>query len=518
MLSQARPDPSVGLTLTEIVKSYGNTRALRGVSLEFRPGEVHTILGENGSGKSTLVKILSGTVVNDSGTITRGEQPVDCSSPASSLRSGIATAFQELTVLPSLTVAENIFLDRYPHNRIGTINRRALESRTAQFLEAHGFELPPKASCRDLTLAQLQLVEVARAIARQPSTLILDEATSALDSPEARQVMKVCRGLAAAGTAVLFVSHRLDEVLEISDRVSTLIDGRIGSTRDAKGITHDILLDELLGKRKIIDLVPDTGDAVSARPRRTVSSTVRARFSIPASAGFREDIAFDLHEGEILGLAGLQGHGQKQVLRIIGGDLPARGAAREIDGEAVNARSPRDTISNGIYYIPEERKVEGIVSGHAIAANMVLSCLPRLSRYGWLMRSVERRFSNDMAIRLGVRLHSLRDSIDSLSGGNQQKVILGRGLLSRPKVLLLDDSMRGIDVRSKDEIYRLLEELTDSGLSVIVNSTEIPELIALCPRVLVFHDHAVSAELVGSDVSEANILRGIFGRSAEKAA
>jgi len=507
-----------GLTLTDITKTYGQTRALRGVSLALRPGEVHTILGENGSGKSTMVKILSGTVANDSGTITRGGQPVSCASPATSLQSGIATAFQELTVLTSLTVAENIYLDRYPRTWIGTVNRRSLERMTAQFLDEHGLMLDPRASCRDLTLAQLQLVEVARAIARKPSTLILDEATSALDAPEARQVMTLCRTLAEEGATVLFVSHRLDEVLEVSDRVSTLIDGRIGSTRDAKDISHDALLDELLGKRESVGAVSAAGESAPARARRTPRSEVCATFSIPASAGFREDIEIELHEGEVLGVAGLQGHGQKRMLRILGGDLPDRDTVRKVNGTKLHIRSPRDSIAQGIYYIPEERKVEGIITAHSIAANMVLSYLPKLSRFGWLVRSVERRLSRDTVIRLGVRLNSLRDSIDSLSGGNQQKVILGRGLLTKPKVLLLDDSMRGIDVRSKNEIYRLLEDLSESGMAIILNSTEIPEVISLSDRVLVFHDQAIFAELSGAEVDEANILRAMFGRPKEHAA
>jgi ABC-type sugar transport system ATPase subunit len=505
-----------GLTLTSVTKSYGQTRALRGVTLEFARGEVHTLLGENGSGKSTLVKILSGAVGIDSGTIHLDGRPLVFGAPSDSLRSGIATAFQELTVLPALTVAENVFLNRYPRRWNATIDVKALNQRTGELFAEFGLDLPAAAPCRELSLAQLQLVEVARAVARRPRILILDEATSALDAPEAQQVMTICRKVSADGATVIFVSHRLDEVLNISDRVSTLVDGRIGSTREGTSISHDGLLNELVGHRDAIDVAEVTGEARASGAIRQPGSEVRARFEIPASAGFRHDVHFELYRGEILGLAGLQGHGQKRVLRILGGDLPNQGAVQVIDGQAVRSRSPREAIAGGVYYIAEERKVEGILSGHSISTNMTLSSLDRLSRFGWIRRAAERRVARQTTARLGVRLHSLRDAIDSLSGGNQQKIVLGRGLLSRPKVLLLDDSMRGIDVRAKDEIYRLLTDLADEGTSIILNSTEIPELTALCSRVLVFHDQAIVAELQAGDVNEASILRAMFGRTEER--
>jgi ABC-type sugar transport system ATPase subunit len=507
-----------GLTLTSVTKSYGQTKALRGVSLGFSPGEVHTLLGENGSGKSTLVKILSGVVGIDSGTIHLGGDPLVFAAPSDSLRSGIATAFQELTILPSLTVAENVFLNRYPRRWSATIAVKALNRQADQLFAELGLDLPAGTHCRELSLAQLQLVEVARAVARRPRILILDEATSALDAPEARQVMAICRSVAAAGTTVIFVSHRLDEVLEVSDRVSTLVDGRIGSTREGASISHDDLLDELLGHREAIDVAELTSGAKARQPARLAHAEVRARFEVPASAGFRHDLQIQLRRGEILGLAGLQGHGQKRVLRILGGDLPHHGTHHAVDGQVVRARTPREAIANGVYYIPEERKVEGILTGHSISTNMTLSSLRRVARFGWIRRTVERQLSKETAARLGVRLRSLRDAIDSLSGGNQQKVVLGRGLLSQPKVLLLDDSMRGIDVRAKDEIYRLLADLADEGTSIILNSTEIPELTALCSRVLVFHDQGIFAELEAAEVSESNILRAMFGRTEGRTA
>ena len=506
------------LVLKSLAKSYGATRALRDVSIEFEPGEIHTILGENGSGKSTLVKILSGTAGRDAGEIVLDGRALSCASPQASIGDGIATVYQELTILPSLSVAENVWLGNFPRTRTGVVDKRELNRRCASFFDELGLDLDPAESAARLSLAQLQLVEFARACAREPRVLILDEATSALDKPEAELLISNSRSLAKQGTTVLFVSHRLDEVIGVSDRISTLVDGHIVSTARADSISREELLNELLGHNvagvgEIVKSTEKLADrVVSTRPQQADSEPPLFECVIPASAGYRHDVRLQARKGEIVGLAGLQGHGQKQALRIIGGDVSPSGVTRTVNGRAVSARTPREAIAAGIYYIPEERKVEGILAGHPVADNVVLSSLGRVSRWGLVRRSAESRLAKATCERLGVRLTTVRQPIESLSGGNQQKVVLGRGLLSDPKVLLLDDSMRGIDVRAKNEIYRLLLDYIGSGATVILNSTEIPELIQLCSRVIVFHDHAVSAELVGDEVVESAVLHAMFGQ------
>lgn len=505
------------LVLENVSKSYGNTRALRDVSLSLNEGEIHTILGENGSGKSTLVKILSGIAAKDSGTIVLDGATISCASPAASRADGIATVFQELTFVPSLTVAENVFLGDYERHWSGVLESRKLNRRCEELMDELNLELDGRASASELSLAQLQLAEFARGYARRPRLLILDEATSALDQPEATALIANLRNLAKRGTTVLFVSHRLDEVIEVSDRISTLVDGRIVSTRRADAVSREGLLNELLGNTvaSVRDIVQETAAILEGAVHE---GAALFECEIPGSAGFRSDIRISARRGEIVGLAGLQGHGQKRALRIIGGDLPAPGIVRSLDGQRVTGHSPRDAIASGIYYIPEERKIEGIISGHSVAANLVLSSLPLVSRWGWLRNAMEYRVAQEMCVRLGVRLASVRQSIDSLSGGNQQKVVLGRGLLCRPRLLLLDDSMRGIDIRAKNEIYQHLVDFTKDGAAVLLNSTEIPELVRLCSRIIVFHDHRVSAELAGDDLNEAEVLRAMFGQSKVSAA
>ncbi|MCW2780998.1 MAG: sugar transporter ATP-binding protein [Marmoricola sp.] len=506
------------LVLQNVMKSYGSTRALRDVSLSFEAGEIHTVLGENGSGKSTLVKILSGIASKDSGELTLDGRPITCTSPTVSRADGIATVFQELTFVPSLTLAENVFLGSYKRHWTGVLDSRLLNRRCDELMDELGFDLDGRQPASELSLAQLQLAEFARAYAREPRVLILDEATSALDQPEAAALIGNLRKLTSRGTTVIFVSHRLDEVIEVSDRISTLVDGRIVSTRQAGSVSRESLLNELLGNT--IDSVRDVVQETAAILKEATheAKTVLFECEIPASAGFRSDIRITARRGEIVGLAGLQGHGQKRALRIIGGDLPASGMRRTLADRPVTGRSPRDAIAAGIYYIPEERKIEGIVTGHPVAANLVLSSLPLVSRWGWLRRALEHRVAEEMCTRLGVRLASVRQPIDSLSGGNQQKVVLGRGLLCEPQLLLLDDSMRGIDVRAKNEIYQHLVDFTEAGAAVLLNSTEIPELIRLCSRVIVFHDQDVSAELTGDDVNEAAVLRAMFGQRKAPAA
>jgi len=506
------------LVLESLAKSYGATRALRDVSIEFQHGEIHTILGENGSGKSTLVKILSGTASRDTGAILLDGRPLSCASPQASISDGIATVYQELTVLTSLSVAENVWLGNFPRTRAGVVDRRELNRRCTSFFDELGLELDPAQSAARLSLAQLQLVEFARACAREPRVLILDEATSALDKPEAELLIENSRRLARQGTTVLFVSHRLDEVVGVSDRISTLVDGHIVSTARADSISREELLNELLGRTVagVEDIVKSTealADRVtSTGPQSAEIEPPMFECVIAASAGYRHDVRIQARAGEIVGVAGLQGHGQKQALRIIGGDISPSGVTRTLEGREVTVRSPREAIAAGIYYIPEERKVEGIISGHPVADNVVLSSLRRISRWGFLRPTAESRLAKATCERLGVRFSTVRQPVESLSGGNQQKVVLGRGLLSEPKVLLLDDSMRGIDIRAKNEIYRLLLDYIGSGNTVILNSTEIPELIQLCSRVIVFHDHAVSANLVGDEVMESAVLHAMFGQ------
>lgn len=496
----------MGIVLSRISKQFGATHALDDVSVEFEQGKVNTLLGENGSGKSTLIKILSGAVQPTAGSVSLAGERLVLGSPRDAGRSGIAAVFQEISVLPNLTVAENIFLEGYPTSFLGTLDRKQLVDRTERLWSDIGFPtLGADRRCGELSVAQLQLVEVARAVARHPKVMLLDEATSALDRDVADVVMKLCRRVAHDGLVVVFVSHRLDEVMSVSDTVTILRDGKLALHGSASELGRDRLLGAMLG-----EAASEVDNPGKVRSSRSAGTSV-VDVAIPECRYFRKPIEFHVRSGEILGLAGLQGHGPKVVLRILGGDIQQQGTQVRLSGQPVDVRTPYAAIRNGIYYIPEERKVEGIIAGHSVAANLVLSSLSKITRWGLLRGALERRRTDSIGADLSIRMASSSVPIDSLSGGNQQKVILGRAILAEPKVFLLDDATRGIDLGAKHDIYRLLTDLSGRDVAVIMNSTELSEFPRLCDRVLVFYRGAVVAELTGPEITEERIIAAMFG-------
>jgi ribose transport system ATP-binding protein len=495
----APPAGAAGVVVAGLTKHYGPVRALQSVSLRFAPGEVHAVLGQNGSGKSTLVKLLSGTVAATSGLVSVDGEPIPSGSTRAAARAGIVTVFQELSVLPSLTVAENILLGRYRRSRIGTIDRRDLNARAGEILERHGIDLPLGASCRTLSLSQLQLVEIARALATPPRLLILDEATSSLDKPDAENLLRVSRELADAGSAVLFVSHRMDEVFAVADTVSVITDGTLVSSGPIGSATREDLLEQLSGKA-LQPLERVARAAGSARDEVAISAV------IPTLG----DAEIRVHRGEIVGIAGLQGHGQKEALRALAGAEAPRGLRLRVRDARVPRPSTHRLLRRGVAYVPEDRGTEGLLLKHSVRANATLSALGRVSRLAFLSRRAETRLAREVIDLLSVKTHTDGVPVDTLSGGNQQKVLIGRALLTRPSVLLLDDPTRGIDAGAKADIYAVLRRLADEGMGIVFNSTELPELVGLCDRVLVFHDSAVVAELEG-DVTESEILKNMLG-------
>lgn len=501
----SRPVPE--FSVEDLTKHYGPVKALQDVTLSFKRGEVHALLGQNGSGKSTLVKLLSGTVAPTSGIILRDGDELTLHSVEAAKQAGIVTVFQELSVLPSLTVAENVLIGRYKYSPLGTIRRRDLHRRAQAVLDQFKIRLPLEAPCRTLSLLELQLVEVARALSCEPSLLILDEATSALDQPDAENLLRISRELAAAGHAVLFVSHRMDEVFSVADRVSVLTDGKLVHSGPAVDATREELLVKLAGKA----LRPLER---AARSSHEHSDKTLLRAELP---GFGQDggpLNINIQAGEIIGLAGLQGHGQKDVLRRLAGDVADRGMWVEVEGRRINRPSPHRMIKAHVAYVPEDRNAEGLLLGHSVRTNATLSSLDRVAPGGILRRSREDAVARRVIDRLSVRAESPLAPMESLSGGNQQKVLIGRALEVEPNVVLLDDPTRGIDAGAKADIYQTLQALATEGRTIMLNSTELPELAALCDRVLVFHDHRLAAELTGDDVNESSILAHMVGAAA----
>lgn len=491
---------AAGILVEELTKTYGPVKALTGVSLRFAPGEVHAVLGQNGSGKSTLVKLLSGTVGETSGRVRVDGSPIRLGSTRSAAAAGIVTVFQELSVLPSLTVAENILLGQYRSTLLGTIDRRAMYRRAGAILERYRIDLPLGASCRTLSLSQLQLVEIARALANDPRLLILDEATSSLDKPDAENLLRISRDLAEEGKSVLFVSHRMDEVFAVADTVSVITDGVLISTAPAADVTRDEVLRQLSGKA----LAPLER---LAREHGTAEKTVALAASIPAL----HDTEIVVHRGEVLGIAGLQGHGQKEAMRAIAGADITRGLRITVAGKTVARPSVSRMLARGVAYVPEDRGSEGLLLKHSVRTNATLSALRRVARLGFLSRRKESAMALEIIRMLSVKTHNATVAVDTLSGGNQQKVLIGRALVTDPAVVLLDDPTRGIDAGAKADIYAVLRSLADSGVGVVFNSTELPELVGLCDRVLVFHDQAIVAELAGDEITEPEILKRMLG-------
>jgi ABC-type sugar transport system ATPase subunit len=489
-----------GITTHALSKNYGPVTALDAVSLHFAPGEVHAVLGQNGSGKSTLVKLLSGTVAETSGSITVDDREIRLGSTAAAAKAGIVTVFQELSVLPSLTVAENILLGRYRRSFLGTINRKDMYARAGAILDRFRIDLPLGASCSTLSLSQLQLVEIARALATEPRLLILDEATSSLDKPDAENLLRISRELAATGSSVLFVSHRMDEVFAVADTVSVITDGRLISTSTTADVTRDELLTQLSGKalQPLERLSHEHG-----HPRDEVALSAE----LPVLGG----ASITIHRAEIVGIAGLQGHGQKETLRAIAGADSTRGLRIRVGGKNVSRPSVDRMLGRGVAYVPEDRGTEGLLLKHSVRTNATLSALRRVSRFGFLSGRAENRLAAEIIGMLSVKTHTAAVAVDTLSGGNQQKVLIGRALLTEPKVVLLDDPTRGIDAGAKADIYAVLRRLADSGVGVVFNSTELPELVGLCDRVLVFHDRTIVAELSGDDITEPTILKNMLG-------
>jgi ABC-type sugar transport system ATPase subunit len=493
-----------GLVLTGVSKRFGATRALIHGDLHLRPGEIHTLLGENGSGKSTLVKIMGGVHRPDSGTVTLDGVPVSSRSPRAAMDLGIATVFQEVLTAGSQSVLENVWLGSHGvfRRRLGRAEQRALAQDVLKRI-AGGIPLDLPAS--KLSLSERQSLCIARALVRNPKVLILDESTASLDVSSRDRLFVEMRRLAAEGTAILFISHRMDEVAEISDRVTVLRSGRTVSTAERSDLSINRLIADMTGNSGHDDdrrqpHVP--GDAVLQ------GATVRLA---PASA----PIDFELRSGEIVGLAGLEGHGQDQFIKRLAGVAGGPGSVVRLLSEGAAELTERNGDALGVAYLPRERRGESLFESMSIRENFALPTLAKDSGAGLLnTRSTARRFEA-FARLLSLRFGAAHDAISTLSGGNQQKVLLARWLATDPKVLLLNDPTRGVDIGTKREIYAILHRLSAEGMSIVVLSSEVDELVDLADRVLVFRDQAVFAQIPHTQLSTESIIAAYFGQKSE---
>jgi len=473
------------LELRGIAKRYGATRALDDVHLVARAGQVHALVGANGAGKSTLLHVLAGITRPSAGEILLDGQTVAFATPRDAARAGIASVHQELAVLPQLTVAENVWLAREPRTRIGTLDRREMRQRTAELLETYALPLHPDTVAGTLSVAGRQLAEVARALSGSARILTLDEPSAVLSWRERDRLFDIVRRLKRSGLLVLFVSHRLDEVFEIADRVTVFRNGSKVFEEDIASVTRDELVRHMVGH-----------DVAERSARTSIAAgpgiAMHVRIARHGAAG----VELALRTGEVLGLGGLVGAGRTRLARrLCGLERGVRAVYRGADGETFTVRSARQATRHGIVYLTEDRNRDGLFLNLSIVANASAASLGRIARGGWLSRRRELAAVTPIVERLRLVAASLRSPVRALSGGNQQKVLFGRALLARPRVLVCDEPTRGVDVGAREEIYALIESLAASGVAVVLISSDLKELLTLSHRVLVVRNAEVVAEL-----------------------
>jgi inositol transport system ATP-binding protein len=487
--------------LVEVVnvsKAFPGVMALDRVSLVFRRGMVHALVGENGAGKSTLMKIIAGLLTPDAGELRLDGQPLRLDSPRAALASGIAMIHQELNLLPTMSVAENIWIRREPLTALGLIRHGELRRRTRSLLERLHIDIDPDAPLHTLPIAQRQMVEIARALSHTPKLLIMDEPTSALTEREVQRLFAVIRELKSQGTAIIYISHRMEELSAIADEISVLRDGRLVGTDSARNLTREALIHMMVG-RELSGLYP-------ALPPPQGEVVLAAR-GLTRTGEFH-DISFELHAGEILGIAGLVGSGRSELAAALFGLAPASGGSIAIAGRSVRFDSPSAAMASGLGFLTEDRKESGCFCGLSVLDNLEISVLNRdYVRFGFIdARSVDQRCAA-LVRELRIRTPGLDERIENLSGGNQQKVLIGRWLLTNPKILILDEPTRGVDVGAKAEIHQLIARLAAAGTAVLLISSELPEVIGLSHRLLVMHEGRITGTLLRSEADPVTIMR-----------
>jgi len=507
-----QPDPAETaapvLAIEEVNKSFGNVRALQGVSLTLHAGEAHALAGENGAGKSTLIKILAGVHRPDSGRVLLDGTPADFQSPADARDAGIAVIYQEPTLFADLSIAENIFMGRQPRRAFGRIDHTAVREATAALMRRLGVDLDPDRPARGLSIADQQIVEIAKALSFDARVLIMDEPTAALTGTETARLFAVVEALRAEGAAVLFISHRLGEIFELCRRVTTLRDGRLVASEPLDGLTEDDLVRRMVG-RDLEELYPKQDAALGA----TALSVRRL-----TREGVFHDVSFEVRRGEIVALAGLVGAGRSEVVQAVFGVDRADAGAVEVNGTALRPGSPTAAMDAGLALVPEDRRQRGLVMDMSIERNIALTGLDRLGRGGLVRRALERGRAADWAVRLRLKYDRLSDTVGVLSGGNQQKVVLAKWLATEPGVLIVDEPTRGIDVGTKAEVHRLLTALAADGIAVLMVSSDLPEVLGMADRVLVMHEGRLVTEIPRAEATEETVMAAATGHAGKEAA
>ncbi len=500
------------LTMKDIYKSFGPVRVLEDVRFDLRPSEVHILAGENGAGKSTLMKILGGVYPDYSGTIELGQKPVRFKSVQDSAGGGISIIYQELSLVGSLSVYENIFLGRERH-RFSWIERTGMKNEARRLLAELGLCMDVETAVEDLPIGQQQMVEIAKALSYQAHVIVMDEPTSALTEPEVKKLFEIIARLKQKGCGIVYISHKMEEIYQIADRITVLRDGRYIGTETAENLPADKLIHWMVG-RQLNQQFPRhqsrLGDVRLDVSNLTVAG--EAGNPIPLVDG----VSLHVRAGEIVGLAGLQGSGNSQLLHGLFGTFGKRvSGSLKIDGRPVPITHPAGSIQRGLALLTNDRKSTGLVLGRDIVENASLACLPKFSPAGWLRPKAEKRAVSQTLQQLRLKAESLSQPVESLSGGNQQKVVLAKWIQTDPRVLLLDEPTRGVDVGAKQEIYELMNQWTQAGIAIILITSEMPELLAMSDRILVMHRGHITAEFESGQATQETILSAALGETTK---
>ncbi|NLM19304.1 MAG: sugar ABC transporter ATP-binding protein [Clostridiaceae bacterium] len=483
------------LELKNISKSFPGVQALNNVSIKFENGKVHAIVGENGAGKSTLIKILSGVYQKDNGVILINGKEIDIQNPRKATELGISTIYQELNLLPNLSIAENIFVGREKRNGV-FYDKKTTEIEARKLLLEVGMTIDVGTLVKNLSIAQRQLLEVAKALSIDSQIIIMDEPTSSLAADEIEILLKIVKELRHKGKAIIYISHKLDEIYEVSDKITVLRDGESIGTVETNNCSEENLIQMMVG-RPLVDLYPklevDIGDEI-------------LRVDNVTSGNLVKNVSFTLRKGEILGVAGLVGSGRSELMSAVFGIDPIDHGSVIIDGIELKSNYPKDSIDKGIGFVPEDRKMQGLILKMSIRENITISCLEDISSRGFISSKAENAISHDFSDKLQIKSTGIEQKVENLSGGNQQKVVIAKWLATRPKILILDEPTRGIDVGAKKEIYTLIGELVKIGVGIILVSSELPEVLGMSDRIMVMHEGLVKGFLSRNEATQEKIM------------
>ena len=484
------------LEMRNITKSFGGVQALRDVSFQCKPGTVHALVGENGAGKSTLMKILAGALLADSGEILFKGESHQHFSTREAINSGISIIYQELALVPQMTVAENIFLGREPRSRLGLVNSKRLRTEAADLLNQLGIKLKLDLEVGELTVAYKQMVEIAKALSKNADLIVMDEPSAILAGHELEQLFRIIESLIEQGVTIIYISHRLDEVFQIADEVTVLKDGEVVGTRQVHDLPRSELVQMMVG-RSLEEVFP-------ANNRERGELVLQAQDI--STDTILDGASLTLHAGEILGVAGMVGSGRTELARaLFGADRLTTGRIT-IKGDSVSLKAPAQAIRQGLSLVPEDRKQQGLFTELPIRNNITLPILKRVTRWGVLRRGLEDEIVSEARRKHSIMMASADQEVQYLSGGNQQKVVLAKWLETKPEIIIMDEPTRGVDVGAKFEIYQLMRQLNDLGMAILMISSELTEILGMSDRILVMRDGRIVGELSRSEASEEGII------------